>query len=151
MLKSCVGFMNVGNGQRPEERIQETRLVRGKEAAHELDSDSNISQPPRRNVPIAKYKQIGGDRGNDPRKDESIIIFDRGEDSGKISERLKLIEQSFLSYVRASQLRLEAELEQNRTLEQDFLAAIRQLEREIDYLSSSESNNHADLDMQKQE
>jgi hypothetical protein len=135
MLKSCVGFMNAINGQRrPEEGIQEAWVVRREEAAYEPNADSNSGQSFGRNISSPKYQQVGSRGNNAPRENATIALIDRGENSGKISERLKLIEESFLSYVRSNQERLEAQLEQNRTLEQNFLAAVRELESEINSL-----------------
>jgi DNA-binding NarL/FixJ family response regulator len=135
MLKLCVGFMNAINGQRrPEEGIQEAWMVRGEEAAYEPNADSHGSESFGRNISSPKHQQIGSHRNNTPRENATVALLNRGENSGKISERLKLIEESFLSYVRSNQERLEAQLDQSRTLEQNFLAAIRELESEISSL-----------------
>lgn len=135
MLKSCVGFMNTRNAQRrPEEGIQETRLVRREEAAHELDANTHSGQSPRCNLTGSEYKQVRSHRNDDQRENATVSFIDGGEDPGKISERLKLIEQFFLFYVHNHRERLEAELDENRTLEERFLASIRELEREISSL-----------------
>ena len=135
MLKSCVGFMNAINGQRrPEEGIQEAWMVRREETAYEPNVDSNSSQSFGRNISSPKHQQVGSNRNNAPRENATVALINRGENSGKISERLKLIEKSFLSYIRNNQERLEAQLDQNRALEQDFLAAVRELESEINSL-----------------
>lgn len=141
MLKSCVGFMNAINGQRrPEEGIEETWLVRREETAYERNPHSNGSQPLGRNISSSEHQQVRSHRNNDQREDPTIALINRGENPGKISERLKLIEESFLSYVRSNQERLEAQLDQSRTLEQNFLAAVKELEREINSLTSEQQN-----------
>ncbi|MEH1788506.1 MAG: hypothetical protein V7L23_23720 [Nostoc sp.] len=120
--------------RRPQEGIQETRLVRREEAAYEPNADSNNSQPLGGNFQSPKYEQVGSYRSAGERENATVALIYRGENPGKISERLKLIEESFLSYIRSNQERLEAQLEQNRTLEQNFLAAVRELESEINSL-----------------
>lgn len=148
MLKSCVGFMNaIDDKRRREEGLQKTRLVRREEAANESNANSDRSASPGYNISSSKHEQIGSDRNNDPRQDAAVIICCGDEDPGKIKERLRLIEQSFLSYVRSHQQRLEARLEESRTLEQNFLDSLKDLEREINSLTSqSEKNEHPDLE-----
>ncbi|NEU77454.1 hypothetical protein PI95_034605 [Hassallia byssoidea VB512170] len=129
--------MNAINDQRrSEEGLQETRLVRREKTTHEPDVDSNSSQSLGRNISSSKHKQVGSYRNNAQRENAAIIVIDGGEDPGKITERLKLIEQAFLSYVHNHQQRLEARLDESRTLEQNFLTAIRDLERDVNSLTS---------------
>ena len=136
MLKLCVGFMNAINDQRrSKEGIQEARLVRRGQTTHESDVDPNGGQSSGRNISSSKHEQVGSYRNNDQREDAAIIVIDGSENPGKITERLKLIERAFLSYVHDHQQRLEARLDESRTLEQNFLTAIRDLERDINSLT----------------
>jgi hypothetical protein len=140
--------MNViDDKRRSEEGLQEAWLVRGEETANEPNADSDRSASSGYNISSSKHKQIGSDRNNDPRQNAAVAICCRDEDPGKIKQRLKLIEQSFLSYVRSHQQRLEARLDESRALEQNFLDSLKELEREINSLTSqSEENEHPDLE-----
>ena len=51
--------------------------------------------------------------------------------AGKIVERLKVIEQKHLSYVKAHQERLEARLDESREEVESFKKAVQELEQEI--------------------
>ncbi|MBH8576190.1 hypothetical protein I8752_24995 [Nostocaceae cyanobacterium CENA369] len=109
-------------------------MVRREETAHEPDADSNNSQPLGGNFQSSKHEQVRSNRSNHQGENAAVSIGSRGEDPGKISERLKLIEQAFLSYVHGHQQRLEARLDESRILEEKFLSAVKELERDINSL-----------------
>ncbi|MCC5597960.1 hypothetical protein [Nostoc favosum] len=133
--------MNRTNAQRrPQEGVQETWLVRREEAANERNAHSYSSQSPGCDITSSKHEQVGSHRNNDQRENATISFVGGGKDPGKISERLKLIEQSFLFYIHSHRDRLEAELDENRTLEERFLASIKELEREINSLVPEQDN-----------
>ncbi|BAY10293.1 hypothetical protein [Calothrix sp. NIES-2098] len=127
----------INEQRRSEEGIQETRLVQGEETARQPDADSNSRQSSRRNLSDSKHQQVGSHRDDDQRKNGEIAFTNRGEDTGKIRERLKLVEESFLTYVHNHQQCLEARLDESRSLEQNFLTSVRELERDIDSLTST--------------
>lgn len=141
----------INDQRRPEERIQETRLVRGEETAYEFNAYSNGSQSSRCDISSPKYEQIGSDRNDAPRENAQFSITNGGEDTGKISERLKLIEKSFLSYVRNHQQRLEANLDESRALEERFLKSVKELERDIEALTSNQKSTPKILEVNKDE
>ncbi|MCC5625369.1 hypothetical protein [Nostoc sp. CHAB 5715] len=137
----------IDDKRKPEKGIQEAWLVRGEETAYELNANSDFCESSGYDISSSKHKQIRSYRNNDQRKNAAIAICDGQEDSGKIRERLKLIEQSFLSYVRSHQEHLEAQIDESRMLERNFLDSIKELEREIDSLASqSEGNEHPGLE-----
>ena len=135
----------INDQRRSEERIQETRLVRGEETAYESYADSNSSKSSRRNISSSEHEQVRSNRNNDQGENAEISLTDGGEDPGKIKERLKLVEQAFLSYVHNHQQRLEARLDESRTLKENFLTAVRELERDIDSLTSEEELDNSNL------
>ncbi|MBW4568056.1 MAG: hypothetical protein KME31_08535 [Tolypothrix carrinoi HA7290-LM1] len=61
--------------------------------------------------------------------------------AGKIVERLKLIEQKHLSYVKADQRRLEARLDESREEEESFKKDIQELEQQIYDLVSNQGTS----------
>ena len=128
----------INDKRRREEGVQKAWLVRREETAYEPNVDSNSGKSFGRNISSSKDEQIRSDRNNDQREDAAVIVINGGEDPGKIAERLKLIEQTFLSYVHNHQQRLEARLDESRTVEQNFLASIRELEIDINSLTSKE-------------
>nr|MDZ8057445.1 hypothetical protein [Nostoc sp. EkiNYC01] len=151
MLKSCVGFMNTTNAQRrPEKGVQETRLVRREETTHESNVDSYNSQSLGSYFQSSKHQQIGSHRSNGQGENATVSLVSRCEDTGKISERLRLIEQYFLLYVRDRREQLEAELDANKTLEERFLTSLKELEREIDSLVPRQQNSEEDVDSNEQ-
>jgi hypothetical protein len=62
----------------------------------------------------------------------------RDTSAGKIVERLKLIEQKHLLYVKADQMRLEARLDESREEEESFKKDIQELEQDIYNLVSNQ-------------
>jgi len=140
--------MNViDDKRRHQEGLEKARLVRGEETAHERDANSDRSQSPGYDISSTKHKQIRSHRNNDQRQNAAVAICNGDQDPGKIKERLKLIEKSFLSYVHSHQQRLEARLDESRTLEQNFLDSLKELEREINSLTSQpEQNEHHALE-----
>ncbi|MEH1895613.1 MULTISPECIES: hypothetical protein [unclassified Nostoc] len=137
----------IDDKRRREEGLQEARLVRREETANEPNADSDRSPSPGYDISSSKHEQIGSDRNNDSRQNAAVAICCGNEDPGKIKQRLSLIERSFLSYVRSHQQRLEARLDESRALEQNFLDSLKELEREINSLTSqSQKNEHPDLE-----
>ncbi|MHC5717643.1 MAG: hypothetical protein ACYTX0_37450 [Nostoc sp.] len=137
----------INDKRRSKEGIQEAWLVRVEEEEDEPNADSDRSKSSRYDISGTKHEQIRSDRNNDQRQNAAVGICGGDQDPGKIRDRLKLIEQSFLSYVRSHQQRLEARLDESRTLEENFLTSLQELEREIDSLTNQAGNNeHADLE-----
>lgn len=60
--------------------------------------------------------------------------------TGKILQRLELVENSYTQYVRAHQARLEARLDESKKLEQDFKEQLEALRQEI-YRLATETND----------
>ncbi|MFN6540893.1 MAG: hypothetical protein RM021_031755 [Nostoc sp. EkiNYC01] len=143
--------MNTTNAQRrPEKGVQETRLVRREETTHESNVDSYNSQSLGSYFQSSKHQQIGSHRSNGQGENATVSLVSRCEDTGKISERLRLIEQYFLLYVRDRREQLEAELDANKTLEERFLTSLKELEREIDSLVPRQQNSEEDVDSNEQ-
>ncbi|MBD2418428.1 hypothetical protein H6G54_12115 [Anabaena cylindrica FACHB-243] len=61
--------------------------------------------------------------------------------SGKILQRLELVEKSHIEYVRAHQTRLKARLDESEQLEQVFNQAINELRQEIYNLATEAESN----------
>lgn len=114
------------------------------EASRGLDS-SNIPDQRERlgefqdSSPFNGIEQIGLDQVNSSGQDSlGTTNQHRDTPAGKIVERLKLIEQKHLSYVKADQQRLEARLDESREEEESFKKDIQELEQDIYDLVSSQ-------------
>lgn len=76
---------------------------------------------------------------NSPGENNSWTTNHEGNvNSGKILERLELIERTFLSYVHGHQQRLETRLEESKTAEIVFKEEVEALKQEIYQLTSKQ-------------
>jgi len=68
----------------------------------------------------------------------------RASSPGKALQRLELIENAFLDYVREDQARMEARLAESKAKETSFLIAVAELKQEIHYLASKEDKSQSE-------
>ncbi|MDB9372805.1 hypothetical protein [Nodularia sphaerocarpa] len=68
--------------------------------------------------------------------------YDECTPIGKILARLEQLESAYLQYVGAHQSRLEARLDESRSLKQEFISQLSELKQEIYQLATEESSTN---------
>ncbi len=86
--------------------------------------------------PVEGINQIRNASIDSTRKDIPWGNTQRNPNSGKILERLELIERTFLSYVHGHQNRLETRLHESKNVESVFREEVQALKQEIYHLTS---------------
>lgn len=97
------------------------------------------------NSPIEGTDQIGNAAINSTREDTTWPDSQRNPNSGKILERLELIETTFLSYVHGHQQRLETRLDESKKVEEEFRKEAAELRSEILALASKSEEPEIDV------
>jgi len=112
------------------------------------NSDSLVSYSPQRlGIPEGESRVYGteqnrADNASCSGKNFSRKAQQRKAPAGKILERLKLVENEYLSYVKGDQEKLEARLGESREREENFKKAVQELEQEIyDLVSAQEDED----------
>ncbi|MEM9922518.1 MAG: hypothetical protein AAF915_01970 [Cyanobacteria bacterium P01_D01_bin.50] len=88
-------------------------------------------------------ESVRTNKANSPREDTFRQNCEQGEGtSGKIMERLSLIEDAFISYVQGHQQQLQETLDESKIKEKNFLGIINRLKQDVyDFVSSDIDKN----------
>ena len=118
-----------GKTEEASRRFNSSNIPDQRERLGELQNSSSFNG----------IEQIGLDQANSSGQNSLGTTNQHGDTpAGKIIERLKLIEQKHLSYVKADQQRLEARLDESREEEESFKKDVQELEQDIYDLVSSQ-------------
>ena len=115
-----------------------TQAVGGRLEAGQRENESRRLAAPGENSSIYGLDQIGTTPLDSSRENNSGESIREKSSSGKILERLELIEKTFLSYVHGQQNHFETRLEESRGTEALFKEEVQALKEEIYDLVSTE-------------
>jgi hypothetical protein len=124
-----------GQTQKASRRLDPCNILDQREGLGRIQSSSSINGA----------EQIRPDQINCPGQDPTRGANEQGKTTaGKILERLELIENAHLSYVKGHQQRLEARLSESKEEEEQFRKAVQDLKQEIYNLVSEKTEENSE-------